>query len=218
MGTISVNKLGGLSLALGPVIALVGYFLQPGGMLIDAVDPANAPAVLGAMLGNAGLVHLTGFLITIGLVMMLYGLHTLQGAIHEGGNGHALIHYTVLLFFLATVGWISGTALGHVIAGNPELGAAAGTLYAMSIGIGTVSGALAGIAFLFAGLAVSTRDDSNKMFALAAAAAGAVALITSVLGGMDKTQLQTMNMIGGITYIVIMIWLITLGMGLMKKE
>ena len=42
MGTISVNKLGGLSLALGPVIALIGYFLQPGGMLIDAADPADA--------------------------------------------------------------------------------------------------------------------------------------------------------------------------------
>ena len=91
MGTISVNKLGGLSLALGPVIALVGYFLQPGGMLIDAADPADAQAVIGAMLGNAGLQHLTGFMIAIGLVMMLYGFHALQGVVHEGGNGHALI-------------------------------------------------------------------------------------------------------------------------------
>jgi hypothetical protein len=217
MGTISVNKLGGLSLALGPVIALVGYFLQPGGMLIDAADPADAQAVIGAMLGNAGLQHLTGFLIGIGLVMMLYGFHALLGVVHEGGNGHALLHYTVLLLLIAVTGWVLTTGLGHAIAGG-NLGAAASTFYALTIAIGNVCSALAGIAFLLAGLAFSTREGSNKMLALAAAAAGAVGAIAAVIGGMDSSQLQTMNMIGGITYIVVMIWAITLGMGMMKQK
>ncbi len=217
MGTISVNKLGGLSLALGPVIALVGYFLQPGGMLIDAADPADAQAVIGAMLGNAGLQHLTGFMIAIGLVMMLYGFHALQGVVHEGGNGHALIHYSVLLLLIAVIGWVLTTGLGHAIAGG-NLGAAAGTFYAMVVAVGNVCGALAGIAFLLAGLAFSTREGSNKMLALVVAVAGAAGAISAVIGGMDSSQLETMNMIGGISYIVVTIWAITLGMGMMKQE
>jgi len=49
MGTISMKKLGGLSLIVGPVIALICYFLQPGGMIIDAADPADAAASLGSV-------------------------------------------------------------------------------------------------------------------------------------------------------------------------
>ena len=65
MGTISMKKLGGLSLIVGPVIALICYFLQPGGMIIDAADPADAAASLGSVWANTELAHITGLLIPL---------------------------------------------------------------------------------------------------------------------------------------------------------
>ena len=55
MGTISVNKLGGLALMAAPVITLIFFFLQPGGTFVDAADPADAGATIKAMVSNAGL-------------------------------------------------------------------------------------------------------------------------------------------------------------------
>ena len=72
MGTISANKLGGLSLIVGPVLALVFYFLAPGGLLIDAADPADAAANIAATLGNTGLAHITAFVIPLGLIILFY--------------------------------------------------------------------------------------------------------------------------------------------------
>ena len=61
------------------------------------------------------------------------------------------------------------------------------------------------------------REDANKIFALVVAASGAVGAITSIIGGIDPNQLQTMNMIGGLTFIVVTVWVINRGLGLIKK-
>ena len=84
MGTISANKLGGLSLIVGPVLALIFYFLAPGGLLIDAADPADGVANITATLGNTGLAHITAFVIPLGLIVLFYGVHTLTGSLRVG--------------------------------------------------------------------------------------------------------------------------------------
>ena len=52
MGNISVNKLGGLSLMVGPVVGLVFYFIQQFGVIGVNVDPADVPTVVGALAGT----------------------------------------------------------------------------------------------------------------------------------------------------------------------
>ena len=59
MGTISVNKLGGFAVIIGPVFALVFFFLSPGGAIIDSADPASAQATISAVLANANLATLS---------------------------------------------------------------------------------------------------------------------------------------------------------------
>lgn len=215
MGTISVNKLGGLSLIIGPVLALAGYFLQPGGMLIDAANPADAQAIIAAAVGNPGFTNLTMFMVSIGLVILLYGIIALQASTREDGNGDALTRYSVLLFLFAVIGWSFTAAMGNVIASN--IGAAAGTVYSMSLGVGALASIFGGLAVLLLGLAFSGRDDANKIFALLVAASGAIGAITAIIGGIDPSQLQTMNMIGGLTFIVVTVWFINRGLGLIKK-
>ena len=79
MGTISINKIGGLALILGPVVALVFYLLQPGGSFIDAADPANAGETINAMVSNATLGKVVSIIVPIGLIVFLFGILVLQG-------------------------------------------------------------------------------------------------------------------------------------------
>ena len=73
MGAISANKLGGASLLLGPVLALVFFLLQPGGLLIDRVETSDAAGTITAYASNPALTRVTSMVIALGLVMTLYG-------------------------------------------------------------------------------------------------------------------------------------------------
>ena len=64
---------------------------------------------------------------------------------------------------------------------------------------------------------MSTRDDYNKVFALVAAVVAIIAIIVTIIGGIDLDQLQTMQLIGGISYIIHTIWTNTIGLSLIKK-
>lgn len=228
MGTISVTKLGGWSLILGPVIILVFYFLQPGVAIIDVADPANVAAALPAIINNATLSKLTSIAIPVGLLVLVYGIISFQKHISANGNGDALSRYGALFILVGVLGWITGLGANLAIAGAtvpatpipaeaiPGIIGAYGVLYAMTLGIGTVSGIVAATGFLALTLAVYTRDDFNKNFALVAAIAAAVQIVTVIIGGVDSGQLQLMNNIGGVIFLIHTAWLITVGLKLIK--
>ena len=221
MGTISVNKAGGLALMFAPLITLIFYFLQPGGALIDTADPASAQATIVAILGNAGLGQVTSVVIPIGLLFFAFGAFALQANISSGGNGNVLARIGALFLYSGIVGWMIASGAGLAIAGT-SLGAAQavpvyGSIYGATVGIGTISGILTGIGFLGLSLAVSTRDDNNKMFALIAAAVAVVTIVVVILGALDDSQLQTMGNITGICYVIHMVWLMLVGRNLSQQ-
>jgi len=220
MGTISANRLGGLTLMLAPVITLIFFFLQPGGIFVDAADPASSSATIAAMVGNAGLGKVTSVLIPIGLLTFLYGIYVLQGNIKANGNGDALSRFGVLLILAGILGWVAASGISLAITGSglpaEHAAPAFASLYAAGLGIGTISGILSGTGFLMLALAVSTRDDSNKIAALVAAVAAVVAVVVTIVGGVDTAQLETMSQITGITYLVHMVWFFMLGRSMVK--
>ena len=207
---------------LAPVITLILYFLQPGGALIDAADPANGAATIAAMVGNPGLGKVTSVLIPLGLLAMVFGVYVLQANIRASGNGDALSRLGALFFLVAVIGWMVSSGVSLAITGSdlPAQQAAQiyGSLYATTVGIGTIAGLAGGIGFLALALAISTRDDSNKIAALVVAVASVVAIVVTVIGAVDTTTLETMSLITGITYIITVIWFFTLGLNLSKVE
>lgn len=216
MGTISLNKLGGLSLVVGPILAVVCFLLRPGGGLIGgSADPADAKASIGVLMANSEAAGISFLLAPIGLIIFLYGLNVLVQNL-KGGNGEALARYGVLLFLLALVGWISGSALTLAIAGG-NAGAAAGAVYVVALAINISSSLLGALSILAIALAISTRDDFNKPFALIVAAIGALLVVLAVMSGRDLSMLETTNQIAGAGYLISVIWNVTLGLGLMKK-
>ena len=222
MGTISVNKLGGLALMIAPVVTLIFYFLQPGGAIIDAADPANAEATITAMVSNAGLGKVVSIVIPIGLLVFLSGILVLQENVRSNGNGGALSRIAVLFILAGIIGWVVSSGASLAITGSGKEAAEAvplfESMYSATLGIGTIAGILWGIGTLALALAISTREDSNKIAALVAAVAAVVAIVVTIIGGLDSTTLETMALISGITYLVHMVWFFMLGLNLSKVE
>ena len=209
MGDISVNKLGGLSLIVGPVVCLVFYFIQQLGVIGSDVDPADGNAVVAALAGNSSLATLTSIGISIALIIMLHGIVRLAFE-----SSDALSSLGMKFVIVGTVGWVIASGLTAAIAGDINNGG----LYGGALGINQFSGIVWSLGFLFVVLGVSGRDYINKNVAYVVALVAIVGLVTGIIGGFDTSTLQTMNLIGGICYIIFTLWSIWLGKDMMARD
>jgi len=209
MGDISVNKLGGLSLIVGPVVALVFYFIQQFGVIGSDVDPADGNAVVMALTGNSSLATITAIGITVGLIILLHGIVRLSME-----SSDALSSLGMKFVIVGTVGWVVASALTAAIAGDINNGG----LYGGSLGINQFSSIVWSLGFLLVVLGISGRDYINKNVAYVVGLVALVSLVVSVIGGFDSSTLQTMNLIGGICYIVFTLWSIWLGKDMLARD
>jgi len=209
MGDISVNKLGGLSLIVGPVVALVFYFIQQFGVIGSDVDPADGNAVVMALTGNSSLATITAIGITVGLIILLHGIVRLSME-----SSDALSSLGMKFVIVGTVGWVVASALTAAIAGDINNGG----LYGGSLGINQFSSIVWSLGFLLVVLGISGRDYINTNVAYVVGLVALVSLVVSVIGGFDSSTLQTMNLIGGICYIVFTLWSIWLGKDMLARD
>ena len=209
MGDISVNKLGGLSLIVGPVVCLVFYFIQQLGVIGSDVDPADGNAVVAALAGNSSLATLTSIGISIALIIMLHGIVRLAFE-----SSDALSSLGMKFVIVGTVGWVIASGLTAAIAGDINNGG----LYGGALGINQFSGIVWSLGFLLVVLGVSGRDYINKNVAYVVALVAIVGLVTGIIGGFDTSTLQTMNLIGGICYIIFTLWSIWLGKDMLARD
>ena len=209
MGDISVNKLGGLSLIVGPVVCLVFYFIQQLGVIGSDVDPADGNAVVMALTSNSSLATLTSIGISIALIIMLHGIVRLAFE-----SSDALSSLGIKFVIVGTVGWVIASGLTAAIAGDINNGG----LYGGALGINQFSGIVWSLGFLLVVLGVSGRDYINKNVAYVVALVAIVGLVTGIIGGFDTSTLQTMNLIGGICYIIFTLWSIWLGKDMLARD
>ena len=209
MGDISVNKLGGLSLIVGPVVCLVFYFIQQLGVIGSDVDPADGNAVVAALAGNSSLATLTSIGISIALIIMLHGIVRLAFE-----SSDALSSLGIKFVIVGTVGWVIASGLTAAIAGDINNGG----LYGGALGINQFSGIVWSLGFLLVVLGVSGRDYINKNVAYVVALVALVGLVTGIIGGFDTSTLQTMNLIGGICYIIFTLWSSWLGKDMLARD
>ncbi len=219
MGTISVNRLAGLSLLFGPIIAFVFFLVEPGGMLIDSADVSDAVGSITAKGGNAALTNVTNIAIILGLSLILSGLYALMRNVTLQGNGKALVQMGFFMILVGLVGWILATGMDFILADAqtdgqiqesiPVYHAGSALLHAGGIALGFGG-------FIFA-LGLSTRDDFSRMVSLLAALvslAVMVFFIVAILGN-DVRDLFTSLARG--FYVLLVIWYGYLGLGLMKR-
>ena len=70
----SVNKLEALGLIVGPVLALLFFVLEPGGILISPADSTDSAAIITSVASNPTMARVSALMVPLGLILMLYGL------------------------------------------------------------------------------------------------------------------------------------------------
>ena len=209
MGNISVNKLGGISLIVGPVLALIFYLIGPGGSLNGNIDPSDAQAFIAELSSNTTFAVISAILVSLGLITLFHGVSVMARE-----SGDALTGFGIKFILLAVVGWVASQGIFIAIANSSD----AGTVYAAAQCVSSISAVNASIGFIALSLGLSNKDYVNTIFAYVVSIVSIVGLVAAVVGALDSSQLQNVGMVAGICYLIWTIWSILIGKDLMSRD
>jgi hypothetical protein len=214
MSTIDIKKLSGYSLIVGPIIALICYFIQPGGVLGigGRVDPTDFEAGAKILTENSVLGILTGLLIPAGLITLLSGLLYFIESL-KGGNGYALAKLGAPFIFIAITGWTVGSAIAIGISNGIITGTNMGSIF---FSINIPSTMLFGLGGIFIALGAASRQELNSRFAYVASVAATLVFITAIILAFAPEQGNTISLVTGICFIIYTFWSISIGRGMTK--
>ena len=193
MGTISVNRLAGLSLIFGPIIAFVFFLIEPGGLLIDSADVSDAVGSITAKGANAALTNVTNIGIILGLAIILSGLYALMRNVTLQGNGKALVQMGFFMIFVGLTGLDSsrrhGLHSGRCPNQRPDHGKRSRLLRRLRSSLrGGIALGFGG--FIFA-LGLSTRDECNRIISLLAALVSLAVMVFFMIAVLYNDGLDT---------------------------
>jgi len=217
MGNISELKLGGICLAIGPAMAtalFIIFFLILGDSNIDITDFS---AVSNDVQSAPVIQQLLLFLPPIGLIMAYYGMTVIQGTIGKGENGEALFKLGLPMFAINVVATV--IALGGLSQAQSWVGSSGSNIAAIAQGISLYSSLIGAIGIVLIALAISTRDEFNTLFAYVIAIVFIVVAILSIIGmaNFNEDTWKLVNALFGISYIIISLWSITIGLNMLKR-
>ena len=219
MGTIAVNRLAGLSLIFGPIIAFVFFLIEPGGLLIDSAKVSDAVGSIQAKAGNAALTNVTNIAIIVGLALILSGLYALMRNVTLQGNGKALAQMGFFMIFVGLTGWIFAGGVDFILADAETEAQVSGSVpvYYAGSALFYAGGITLGFGgFIFA-LGLSTRDDFNGTISLLAALVSLAVMVFFILAVLSNDGRDTFIGLARGLYVLLVIWYGYLGVGLMKR-
>ena len=219
MGTISVNRLAGLSLIFGPTIAFVFFLLEPGALLIDSADVSDAVGSITAKGANAALTNVTNIAIILGLTLILSGLYALMRNVTLQGNGKAFVQMGFFMIFVGLTGWILAGGMDFILADaqtSDQIMGSVPVYYAGSALVYAGGIALGFGGFIFA-LGLSTRDDFNRIISLLAALISLAVMVFFMMAILNNDGRDTFITLARGFYVLLVIWYGYLGFGLMNR-
>ena len=219
MGTISVNRLAGLSLIFGPIIAFVFFLIEPGGLLIDNAAVSDAVGSVTAKASNAALANIANIGIILGLVLILSGLYALMRNVTLQGNGKALVQMGFFVIFVGLSGWIFAGGMDFILADAQTTDQVRESIPVYYVGFALLyaGGIMTGFGgFIFA-LGLSTRDDFNRIISLLAALISLALMVFFIIAVLSNDSLDTFITLARGFYVLLVIWYGYLGFGLMNR-
>ena len=219
MGTISVNRLAGLSLIFGPLIAFIFFLIEPGGLLIDSADVSDAVGNITAKGTNAALTNVTNIAIILSLALIVSGLYALMRNVTLQGNGKALVQMGFFMVFIGLAGWMLAGGMDFILADaqtSEQIGGSVPVYYAGSALLYAGGITLGFGGFIFA-LGLSTREDFNGPISLLAALVSLAVMIFFVVAILHNDGRDTFITLARSFYVLLVIWYGYLGVGLMKR-
>ena len=219
MGTISVNRLAGLSLIFGPIIAFVFFLIEPGGLIIDSAKVSDAVGSITAKGSNAALTNVTNIGIILGLAIILSGLYALMRNVTLQGNGKAFVQMGFFMVFVGLTGWILSTGIDFILADAQTSDQIRGSVPVYYAGSALVyaGGIVLGFGgFIFA-LGLSTRDDFNRIVSLLAALVSLAVMVFFMIAVLYNDGRDTFITLARGFYVLLVIWYGYLGVVLMNR-
>ncbi len=219
MGTISVNRLAGLSLIFGPIVAFIFFLIEPGGLLIDSASVSDAVGSITAKGTNATLTNVTNIAIILGLTLILSGLYALMRNVTLQGNGKALVQMGYFMIFVGLTGWILSGGIDFILADaqtSDQIMATVPVYYTGSAFVYAGGIALGFGGFIFA-LGLSTRDDFNRIISLLAALVSLAVMVFFMIAVLNNDGRDTFISLARSSYVLLVIWYGYLGFGLMNR-
>ena len=217
MGTISIAKLAGISLILGPVITVVCYFIQQ--LVIFAnVEWGNAASWAAAAADGKAATVATSIIVSLSLMMLVYGILFIANEIRGNGNGNALASYSVPLILIGLTGFVLSSGIFVAAATFPKPAAAAAAVVLAGSGMNGMAGIFFSLGFSAIFFAMASRDEYNSVLANIAALVALLAFVLSIIGFASTELGELMTQIVGVTYIIHTIYATYIGRGLLTRE
>ena len=110
-------------------------------------------------------------------------------------------------------------ALGGLSQAQSWVGSSGTNIAAIAQGISLYSSLIGAIGIVLIALAISTRDEFNTLFAYVIAIVFIVVAILSIVGmaNFNEDTWKLVNALFGISYIIISLWSITIGLNMLKR-
>ncbi len=219
MNFLSTNKLGAISLVVGPTLAFVMFLIQPGGLLIDPTPGSDSLGLIGVWQANAVMVKITSGFIMLGLALMAFGLYEVHVA-HRGSRGDGLNMAGLALISVGVIAWLGVQSLVMTLASTYPSQDAWMAIYAIRTSLLLTGGVAVGLGILFFALSVliDTRGIVFTILTWLAALAGLVGMAEWIVAIFNTDAMDTATAVARGMYIIYVVWLITLGIRLAKEE
>ena len=220
MATKTIHKLEALGLIVGPVLALLFFLLEPGGILIDPAETGDAVGAITALASNRELAHISALLVPPGLVMLLYGLAGVNRVIQGETMPAALSRLSILCVVMGATGWILTAGLTHVLAQTSidiEQGIQqAIPIYRVDWAITLLSGVVVstGVLAFSLGMSAIHPPGFNRTAALVIAAFSLLALVSFIIGQTGASP--AMIRVARACYFPWVAWFVMLGVKSLK--
>lgn len=219
----SVNRFEAWALIIGPVLALLFFLLEPGGMLIDSTASTDSIGKVRALASNSALAHTSALMVPLGLIVMIYGLSGLNRLIvlTEDDTASAASRFGVLTVTMGGFGWIMADGLIHILAEtriqSEEAVQAALAIERTASGVTFISSIAVALGVMALSLGLSARDPVgfNKGAALVIFVVSIVAMVALVIGQSGPNE--GMLTLARLCYFPWVLWSITLGVRFLKE-
>lgn len=218
MSTMSLERLGGLALIVGPVLAFVMFLLVPGGLLIDTALPSDPHAAVNALTDNRAMATVALPLVSLGLMIMAFGIYALQASVR--GEGDAMTRTGLAFILIGTVVWI--LAQTFALAVTVELEGMSGDLLSPLIGARVATTLIGGMAislgFLIFALGLSEARALDTWVNRLVALLSLVSLASFYWAAASGDALDTGIAIARSLYVLWVAWLVYRGFRLMRMD
>ncbi len=220
MCNMSMGRLGGLALIIGPALAFVMFLLQPGGIIIDTAEPSDPIAAIEALTNNPTMANITVPLVVLGIMIMAFGLYSLQVSTRSTGIGDAATRMGLAFIIVGLLSWIwgQGVALAITIGLEDETVHFLTPLFVARVAMTLLGGMLVSLGFLTFALSMPAAGNVEAWVNRLVGILSVVSLASFYWAAAEGGDLDQGLQLARSLYVIWVIWLAYQGVRLMKQD